>query len=77
MYRVFYAMWYNYGLAKYVFAFSILFCVATVLAPFLRSPLRLLLLAAALTATLMAPGALILVSGQQCRSASSWPPRPR
>ena len=65
MYRVFYAMWYNYGLAKYVFAFSILFCVATVLAPFLRSPLRLLLLAAALTATLMAPGALILVSGQQ------------
>lgn len=65
MYRIFFGIWYNYGIAKYVFAASILFCLAVILVHAIRSPLRFLALGALLVATLIAPGALVLVSGGQ------------
>ena len=65
MYRIFYGMWYNYGIAKYVFALSLLVCLTAILSRAIGSPLRFVVLGTLLVATLIAPGALVLVSGVQ------------
>ena len=65
MYRIFFGMWYNYGIAKYVFAVSLLFCVTSILSHAIGSLLRFLVLGSLLGATLLAPGALVLLLGVQ------------
>ncbi len=65
MYRVIYGWWWNFGIAKYVFALALGFCGLLILRRSTGSPLTFVLTGLVLLAVVLAPGALILVSGKE------------
>jgi hypothetical protein len=65
MYRVLYGWWFNFGIAKYVFALAVSFCAACILLRGAGSWPRFLATGVILAVIILAPGALILVSGKE------------
>lgn len=63
MYLVIYDWWHDFGIAKYVFAFSVIFCATCIMVRATRSWKSFVAMGLVLGAIVLAPGALILVSG--------------
>ena len=65
LYLILFGWWYNFGLAKYIFLTSVIFCATCIMLRSRRSLLQFVVTGLMIGSLLVTPAALVLVSGGQ------------